>query len=70
MILATSYDAECLVAYLTTCNEPLKSALYVKTGYTSQLIIDDDTWDSMPSNVQDVVKARTLGFVDGWESKP
>jgi hypothetical protein len=67
IVIATSYSAECLMEYLRTCNEPLKSALFVETGYTSRICTSEETWDGMPQNVQDAIKARTLGFIDGWE---
>lgn len=69
MIIGTSKSSECLVAYLATCQEPLLSLLYVETGYTSRIIMSDEAWDSVLLEHRDVIKARTLGFIDGWEAK-
>jgi len=69
MIIATSHSAECLVAYLATCQEPLRSRLVVETGYTSRLEMPDEEWEAISQVHKDVIISRTLGFIDGWEAK-
>jgi hypothetical protein len=69
MIIATSKSSQCLVAYLSTCEEPLRSMLYVETGYTSRLVTDDASWETIPEGQADLIEAEARGFVSGWEAK-
>jgi|SRR5579885_2196972 len=68
-IIATSTSQECLVAYLSTCQEPLASRLIVEGGYTSTISMLEAEWDVLSKEHQDVIIARTKGFIDGWERK-
>ncbi len=70
IVIATSRDAECLVSYLMTCGEQLRSCMFVETGFNSKLCTSEETWDSMPENLQVAMKARALGFIDGWMRRP
>lgn len=69
MIIATSKFSECLVAYLSTCQEPLRSMMYVETGYTSRLVIDDEFSETLSDEQCDIMDANVRGFVMGWEAK-
>jgi hypothetical protein len=66
-VIANSQSAECLVKYLSICNEPLKSQLIVETGYISKIGMDESAWEALSELWQKVIWARTQGFIDGWE---
>lgn len=69
MIIATTKFPNCLVAYLATCQEPLKSLLHVETGYNDRLVIDDAAWEIIPEDQRWLIQAYADGFIEGWEAK-
>lgn len=69
MIITTSRSPNCLVAYLATCIEPLKSRLSIETGHSDRLIISDEDWEIIPEWQRDIITAHADGFTQGWSAK-
>jgi hypothetical protein len=69
MILATSKSSKCLRSYLFICEEPLKSLLYVETGHSDRLVIDNEAWENFPEENKKIILVHIDGFVSGWEAR-
>lgn len=69
-VIAVSNDENALYSLINLefKGTPIEYKLYVRVGYTSQLMIDPTEWDLVPEEQQFDIMNSCASFVKGWEA--